>query len=102
MPATPPPLRALFLCYDRILNPIPIGKKFDSHWFIQKLTKAHQTEYISALTHYSRCRGPFKTLHRLLANELNGKTQVRKTKARPRNADVFFGDDVSNTEWIRV
>ena len=102
MPPSPPAhLTALFRHYDSILNSIPIGQVFDSHWFIQNLTRDHQAEYIIALTHYTRGPGPFKKLHRLLANELNRKAQVRNTRRRPQSTDIF-GDRVSNAEWKRV
>jgi hypothetical protein len=78
-----------------------VGTVFDSHWFIQNLTRNYQDEYIAALTHYTGRRGPFKRLHKSLADELNRKRQVRKTPRRPRSADIF-GDVVSNAEWRRV
>ena len=44
MPA--PHLDTLYGHYDAILNRIPHGEKFDSHRFIQLLTKKHQRDYI--------------------------------------------------------
>jgi len=77
------------------------GQVFDSHQFIQRLTKSHQADYVRALSHYLGGRGPFKVLHNLLAKELNRKAQVRKTPRRPRTANIF-GDVVSNAEWKRL
>lgn len=84
--ACPPPQLALFSQYDSILNPIRRNKSFDSHWFIQQLSRRNQDEYIRALTNYLGVRkGAFKALHGDLAKLLNLKPQIQKQLNRPKS-----------------
>lgn len=96
----PPHLAPLYRRYNAILNPIPRGTVFDRHWFIAKLTRSHQRDYINALNHYAGGRGPFMTLHRLLSTRLHSHSQVVHIGTTFSNN--IFGQDVSNAQWRRV
>lgn len=97
-------LAPLFNFYLPILNRhFPLGTPFDSHDFIQKLTRAHQSEYVKALNYYTRSGRlkPFKPLHNALARLLRSPG-LSVTYVGRINSDDIFGDDVSNANWMRA
>jgi hypothetical protein len=91
-------LNAMFAHYSTILrNYFPFGSRFDSHDFIQKLTRDFQGDYIATLNHYTAKPAPFKLLHRQLSTHLH----THACKIGRRVSKDIFGDDVSNTYWER-
>ncbi|MBI1248128.1 hypothetical protein GC197_09835 [bacterium] len=93
-----PLLNAMFAHYPTILsNYFPIGSRFDSHDFIQKLTRDFQSDYIAILNHYIAKPAPFKLLHRQLSRHLH----MHVSEIGHRDSKDIFGDDVSNTYWER-
>lgn len=95
---------AIFEHYPELIAEMP--DVFTSHQFILHLAQRHQSLYIEALYAYRNVPNPqhatpFKTVHGILAKQLNDSPNLVRYVRHLSSTDIFKQDETC-AEWQKV
>ena len=94
----------IFELYPELIAEMPYS--FTSHQFILHLAQRYQALYIEALYAYRNIPGPhrgtpFKTVHGILAKQLNGFSQLVTHVGEVESIDIFTQENRC-AQWQKV